>query len=458
MDLIKNDIVEGRVVNQGNSGEGVIRFENFPMFVEYALPGEVVRTKVLKVNKTHAFGKINEILEESKDRVNPPCPYYYKCGGCQLMHQKYQGQLDFKTQRVKDCFERIGGLKDVNVLNTIGMKEPYFYRNKVQMPVSEKDGQVHLGFYAGRSHNVVDIDRCIIQHEDANVLIGHLKDYISELSIEIYDENSDIKENQLRHFLIRKAFYTGELMVVPVFTSVNDEIIRKTSEFFEKISDVKITSLIINLNDRVTNTILGSRNILVFGDDFITDMIFDKKFKISPHSFFQVNPEQTRIMYSLVREFGDFKKTDLVFDLYCGAGTISLTVADLVDKVIGVEIVPQAIEDANFNKNLNNIKNAEFYTGKSEDVAKELSDRGLKATTVILDPPRKGADESLLTTITEEIIPNKIIYVSCDPATLARDCRYLTDNGYSITKVQPVDNFPQTAHVETVVLLSRVEE
>lgn len=456
MNLIKNDIVEGRIVNQGNSGEGVLKTEGFPMFVEYGLKDELVRTKVLKVNKTHAFGKIIEILEPSKDRVTPLCPYYFKCGGCQLMHQNYESQLKFKTQRVKDCFSRIAKIENALILDTIGMDNPYFYRNKIQLPVSKKDGEVNIGFYAKRTHKVIDIEKCLIQHEDANKLIETLRKYIEELNLDIYDELEDMRENQLRHFLIRKGFTTDELMLVPIFTSVDENIIEGTKKLFENIkNETKITTLIINVNSAKSNTILGDRNIVLYGNGFIVDNIFDKKFKVSPHSFFQVNPKQTEIMYGLVKEFGGFKGDELVFDLYCGAGTISLTIADSVKEVIGVEIVPQAIEDANYNKELNNIKNAKFIEGKSEIVAKQLVDEGLKPSAVILDPPRKGADISLLETITQDIKPEKIIYVSCDPATLARDVSFLTNNGYTLNKVQPVDNFPQTSHVEIVCLMSR---
>lgn len=455
MDIIKNDIIEGKIENQGNSGEGVLRIDNFPVFVEYALPDEVIRAKVLKVNKTHAFGKITEIIEESPCRVEAICPYFYRCGGCTLMHENYEAQLKFKTQRVKDCFIRIGNFKEEEILikDCIGMENPYEYRNKVQLPLSRNESNINIGFYSKRSHNVIDIDKCLIQNEESNYILNLIRNWVKEENIKVYNEEK-VEKLAIRHLLIRKAFFTDEIMVVPVFTSVNEKIKESLRKLFIT-SKVKITSLQVNINNKKTNTILGDENILLMGKDFIVDTIGDKKYKISAHSFFQVNPIQTKVMYDKVLEFGDFKKDETVYDLYCGAGTIGIYVSNYVKEVIGVEIVPQAIVDANENKKLNNIDNITFIEGKSEIIIKDLLEKKTHPNTIILDPPRKGCDIELLKSICT-VMPNKIVYVSCDPATLARDARYLKDNGYQLKIVQPVDNFPQTSHIETIVLMSKV--
>lgn len=454
MKLLKNDILEGRVENLGNSGEAVLRFERFPVFADYGLPGEKVRVKILRVNDTHGFGKIMNIEEDSPERQTPPCPYYYTCGGCQLQHMKYEAQLDFKRQRVIDCFERIGGFTGINVEKTIGPEKPFFYRNKVQLPLGKKDGKVIMGFYKPRTHTITDIDECIIQKNIFNKIMGDIRLWAEEENIRIYSEEKGPGEKELRHILLRTSSDESEVMVVPVFTTKAEKEVQSLKKrLIPKYPEIK--SIVMNLNHRKTNTVLGDLNIRIFGEDTITDRIGKYEFRISPHSFFQINPPMTEEIYKKAVKFSDPKPEDIIFDLYCGAGTISLYISEYVKKVYGIEIVQQAIEDAMKNAERNNVSNTEFILGKSEEKIDDLIKRGIRPDTVILDPPRKGCEESLLKKIAE-IKPDKITYVSCNPATQARDCVILKDEGYTISRIQPIDNFPQSSHIETIVVMSKL--
>lgn len=449
----KNDIIETRVTGQGNSGEAVLRVEDFPLFMPGGLPGEQVRARVVRVNPSHGFARLEEILEPSPERVEPPCPYYGRCGGCSLQHQSYEGQLRFKAERVKDCFVRIGGFLNPEVLPAIGMETPWRYRNKVQMPVGEQDGEIRVGFYRERSHEIIDIKECLIQNQASDVVAETVRIWLNTWAIPVAQGDREIIPGSVRHLLIREGRTTGQIMVVLVATSTD---IPHLEELTQSLKEAVpgFTGLILNINDQVTNRVLGAENHTVWGKDHIIDTIGDVRYRISPHSFFQVNPEQTKVMYDKVLELAQFKGAERVLDLYCGAGSIALYIAKEAGQVTGVEIVPEAIEDANFNKAMNGIENVRFILGKAEDEIGRLMKENEEVDMVIVDPPRKGCDESLLKAIGESKIP-RMIYVSCDPATLARDAAILKTYGFEPDVIQPVDNFPQTHHVETVVLITR---
>ncbi len=447
----KNQEIEVNILSLGYEGEGVAKVDGFPIFIAGALKGEKVRIKIVKKNKNFAYGKLLEILEVSPERKEPTCGIYKKCGGCQLQHMSYEAQLIFKQQRVKDCLERIGKLKDVTVHNTLGMEEPYRYRNKVQLPVGGEKGNVHIGFYAQRSHDIIDMDQCFIQDEIGDEVVKLTKEWMNRYKIEPYDEKGN--KGIVRHVMVRKGFKTGEVMVIIVTTS--EELPNKL-EFIDSIKNgVKgIRSIVQNINPQKTNVILGEKNIVLWGQDHISDYIDAFKFNISPLSFFQVNPIQTEVLYNKALEYADLKGDEVVFDAYCGTGTISLFLSQKAKKVYGVEIVPEAIENAKANAKENNITNAEFIVGESEKVIPELIEKGIKADVVVVDPPRKGCAKELLEAIAN-MQPQKIVYVSCDPGTLARDLNILNQLGYATLKVQPVDMFPQTGHVECVVGIRR---
>ncbi|MFL0246270.1 23S rRNA (uracil(1939)-C(5))-methyltransferase RlmD [Candidatus Clostridium stratigraminis] len=445
----KEYIIE--ITSLGFEGEGVGKINDFTVFVQGALKGETVKVKIVKVARSYAHGKLMEIIKPSEFRVEPKCGIYKKCGGCQLQHMTYEAQLDFKTQRVKDVMERIGKLHNVVVHDALGMKVPFRYRNKVQLPVGYADGKVQIGFYAPRSHNIIDMYSCLIQDESADLVVRLTREWITKLNIKPYDETTD--SGLIRHIMVRKGFKTGEIMVVLV---TKEEKLPYSKEFIDiMVNNIDgLKSVIQNINSNKTNIILGDKNITLWGQDKISDYIGEFKFNISPLSFFQVNPVQTEVLYKKALEYANLTGNETVFDAYCGTGTISLFLSQKAKKVYGVEIVPQAIEDAKKNAVENYITNAEFFTGEAEKVIPELIDQGISADVVVVDPPRKGCEKSLLEAISK-MQPKRIVYVSCDPATLARDLAILNELGYETVEVQPVDMFPGTFHVENCVLLSR---
>jgi 23S rRNA (uracil1939-C5)-methyltransferase len=439
------------ITGMGYEGEGVGKIDNFTVFVQGALSGEKVKIKIVKVAKNYAYGKLLEIVEASKHRIEPGCGIYKSCGGCQLQHMSYEGQLEFKTQRVKDVMERIAKLEHVIVHDALGMKEPYRYRNKVQLPIGKVNGEVRIGFYAPRSHHITEMDTCNIQHEIADKVVKLTKEWIIKHDIEPYNELTD--KGNVRHIMIRRGFKTGEVMVVIV---TKEEKLPYSKEFVEVMRNniEGLKSVIQNINSKKTNVILGNKNKTLWGEGIITDYIDEFKFNISPMSFFQVNPVQTEILYNKTLEYADLSGNEVVFDAYCGTGTISLFLSQKAKKVYGVEIVPEAIEDAKKNALQNNVANVEFLVGESEKVIPQLIHKGIKADVVVVDPPRKGCERSLLEAISN-MQPQRIVYVSCDPATLARDLGILKELGYKTVEIQPVDMFPQTAHVECVVLIEK---
>lgn len=451
LDIQKNKDYIIDITGMGYEGEGVGKLNNFTIFIQGALKGETVKAKIVKVSKNYAHGKLLEVIKKSEHRTEPKCPIYKRCGGCQLQHMSYEEQLSFKTQRVKDVVERIGKLSGVTIHETLGMKEPYRYRNKVQLPVRLVDGEVRIGFYAPRSHDIVPMDTCHIQDETADKVIKLTKEWITKYGIEPYNEEKD--SGNIRHIMIRRGFKTSEVMAVIV---TKEEKVPYIDEFIRLIVNniPEIKSIIQNINPKKTNVILGLNNKTLWGEPGISDYIGRFKFNISPLSFFQVNPAQTEVLYNKALEYANLTGSETVFDAYCGTGTISLFLSQKAKKVYGVEVVQEAIEDARKNALENNVDNTEFLVGESEKIIPELIKQGIKADVVVVDPPRKGCEKSLLEAIAN-MSPKRIVYVSCDPATLARDLGILDELGYKTLEIQPVDNFPQTAHVECVVGLRR---
>ncbi|MBZ4663425.1 MAG: rRNA (uracil-5-)-methyltransferase RumA [Caloramator sp.] len=439
------------ITGMGFQGEGVGRVEDYTLFIEGAIEGEEVKVKAVKTQKNFGFGKLLEVIKPSEYRTTPICPVYKRCGGCQIQHLTYEGQLNFKKNRVKDCIERIGKLEGVTIHNTLGMKNPYRYRNKVQLPVGEKDGEVVIGFFAPRTHVIIDIETCYIQDEVADKVIRITKDWIKEYKVEPYNEQT--KDGLIRHIMVRQGFKTGDVMVVLVSRKKQVPYLDEFVEMIRKnIENIK--SIVLNINPKDTNVILGEECITLYGQDYITDYIGEFRFNISPLSFFQVNPVQTEVLYNKALEYANLTGEEVVFDAYCGTGTISLFLAKKAKKVYGVEIVPQAIENAWENAKQNNVGNVEFIVGESENVIPKLIEEGIKADVIVVDPPRKGCEKTLLEAIAKSN-PKRIVYVSCDPATLARDLAILNDFEYKTKEVQPVDMFPQTAHVECVALIEK---
>lgn len=447
----KNEDYIMTIDNMGYEGEGVGKIDNFTVFVAGAIIGEVVKVKIVKVSKKFAFGKLLEIIEESVSRIEPVCSIYKNCGGCNLQHIDYKAQLDFKTNRVVQVINRIGKLEEVIVHSTIGMERPYNYRNKVQLPVNNINSVVNIGFYAQRSHDIINMENCHIQDKVADVIVKLTRQWIKEFNIECYNEENH--QGNLRHIMIRKGIETGEVMVVLV---TNGKTLPYKEEFIAVITKkIKgIVSVIQNINSEKTNVILGAQCVTLWGKDTITDYIGEFKFEVSPLSFFQVNSIQTKVLYSKALEYANLSGGEVVLDAYCGTGTISLFLSQMAKKVYGVEIIPEAIENAKINAKENNVSNTEFIVGEAEKIIPELLHKGVIADVVVVDPPRKGCDKTLLEAISN-MKPKTIVYVSCDPGTLARDLGILDELGYKTLEIQPVDMFPQTAHVECVARIEK---
>lgn len=449
----KNKDYEIYIDSFGNMGEGIGKINNFTVFVKGAVKGERAKIKIVKVNKNFAFGKLLEVIEKSDKRCEPICSIYNNCGGCQLQHISYSEQLEFKEHKVIDCLERIGKLDTNSIIvhDTIGMENPHYYRNKVQLPVGEVYGKVKIGFYRERSHEIIEVDKCFIQDEAANEIMLIIKKWIEKFNITGYNEA--LGTGILRHIMIRKAFKTGDVMLVLVTNGAN--LPHKEKLIHSITTEVKgIMGIIQNINNKKTNVVLGQKEITLWGQNTIQDYIGEFKFNISPKSFFQVNPVQTEKLYSTALKYAGLTGKEVVFDAYCGTGTISLFLSQNAKKVYGVEIIPEAIENAKINAKQNGVENAEFIVGKSEEEIPKLIANGIKPEVVVVDPPRKGCEKSLLYAIAEAS-PRTIVYVSCDPATLGRDLGILSESGYEVVEVQPVDMFPETGHVETVVNLCR---
>lgn len=454
--LSKNQELVVEIEDLGSEGEGIGKVDGYPLFIKDAIVGDVVRVLVMKTKKNYGYARIVEIITPSLYRVTPVCDIARKCGGCQLQHCSYEQQLIYKQNKIINCLKRIGGFEEIPMEPIMGMEKPYYYRNKAQFPVGKsKTGEIITGFYASRSHNIMDTTNCAIQARENKEILELVKEYMKECHIEPYNEETH--KGLVRHILTRVGFVTGEIMVCLI---INGKSLPKGDCLVEKLRNIKgMTSITININIDKTNRILGDKVETLWGQDYITDYIGDVKYQISPLSFYQVNPVQTRKLYETALEYADLKEGQIVWDLYCGIGTISLFLAKKAAKVYGVEIVPQAIEDARCNARINQITNAEFFVGAAEEVLPEQykkSNGTMAADVIVVDPPRKGCEESLLETIVS-MAPKRVVYVSCDPATLARDLKYLYEHGYELKRVRGCDMFPMSFHVETVALLSCIK-
>lgn len=453
--LSKNNEYVVDIVDIGQGGVGIGKYEGFTVFVEGGLIQDKVKVRISKSKKNYAVGDIVEILEKSPFRVDRICSDDLKdCGGCQIQELDYNKQLELKTNEVKQVISRIGKLENVEIHETIGMQSPCRYRNKAQFPIQNINGSTAIGFYKKKSHDVIPTDMCVIQHDINDKIIKIIKTYIQAYNVSIYNEMTHT--GVLRHLVTKVGFTTNEVMVVLVANGTKlPHLNELASVLQENIPGFK--TLVLNINKDKTNVILGKENKVIYGNGKINDYIGDLVFEISPLSFFQVNPVQTEVLYNKALEYAELKENDTVFDIYCGIGSISLFLAQKATKVYGIEIVEDAIKDAKINAKLNNLNNVEFYVGKAEEVVPKMYSEGKTANVVVVDPPRKGCDEKVLDTIVS-MKPDRVVYVSCNPSTLARDLAYLDERGYKCVEIQPVDMFPHTMHVECCALMSRVEK
>ena len=451
MEFRKNDLVTLEIEDCGIDGEGIGKADGFTVFVKDAVIGDTVTAKIIKAKKNYGYGRLMEVLKPSPYRVEPKCEFARQCGGCQLQALSYDQQLVFKTNKVKGHLERIGGFTDIPMEPIIGMDELFHYRNKAQFPVGRnKEGKIVTGFYAGRTHNIIENRDCALGVAENKEVLDRVIAHMEKYGIEPYNEATG--KGLVRHVLIRYGYFTKEVMVCLI---LNGNKIPKEEQLVKSLCEIPgMTSITINVNKKHSNVILGEEIRLLWGQEYITDRIGDISYQISPLSFYQVNPMQTQKLYAKALEYADLHGEETVWDLYCGIGTISLFLAQKAKFVRGVEIVPAAIENAKENAKLNGLENTEFFVGKAEEVLpREYKKNGVYADVIVVDPPRKGCDETLLETMVE-MNPDRIVYVSCDSATLARDLKYLCERGYELRKVCPVDQFGMTVHVETVVLLS----
>jgi 23S rRNA (uracil1939-C5)-methyltransferase len=456
----KNDELILKIEDMGVDGAGIGKADGMTFFVKDAVIGDVVRAKVMKLKKTYGYARLMELLEASPDRVEPKCPYYRQCGGCQIQALSYEKQLEFKERKVRNNLERIGGFSEIPMEPIVGMEEPYHYRNKAQFPVgTDKDGHIVTGFYAGRTHTIIPNRDCALGLPVNREILDLVIDFMEKYHVSAYDEKTG--KGLVRHVLIRCGFTSQEKMVCLIINGKSLPHSEKLVEALRKIDGM--TSISINCNTERTNVILGRKTVVLWGQEYITDQIGEISYEISPVSFYQVNPVQTEKLYGLALEYADLHGEENVWDLYCGIGTISLFLAQKAKQVYGVEIIPQAIENAKRNAVKNGIENAEFFVGKSEEVLPEFYEkeaaagRKAHADVIVVDPPRKGCDEKLLETIVK-MAPDRVVYVSCDSATLARDLKILCENGYELKRARAVDQFCHTVHTESVCLMERKDK
>ena len=448
----KNDIIRLTITSATAEGSGVGKTEdNMAVFVPMSAVGDELSVRIVKVKKTYAFGKIEEIISPSDSRIPPDCPYFSKCGGCVWRHISYENELEVKAQKVRDAVERIGGIQTV-FQPIMGSEKNNRYRNKAQLPLGRaKDGSLLMGFYAFHSHRIIDCDDCALQPEVFRTVMEVTRSFIQKTGADIYDEATG--KGRLRHLYIRLGEVTDELMVCYV---VNGNGLKQEDLLIKMLREAlpNLKTVVFNSNREKTNVILGRKNRVAYGNGVISDMLCGLRFKISPFSFWQVNRSQAERLYEKAREYADLKGDEVLLDLYCGTGTIGLSMARDCGKLIGVEIIEDAVRDAEENAAINGVENARFICADASEAAEQLRNEGVRPDVVILDPPRKGCGEALVKTI-RGMAPHRVVYVSCDPATLARDLKYFDENGYQTEEVTPCDMFPRTAHVETVVLLSR---
>ncbi len=445
----KNDEIILEITDVTAEGSGVGRYEGMAVFVPLTAVGDMAKVLILKVKKSYAYGKLLELLEASADRIENDCPVFARCGGCVSRHISYEKECELKENHVKNCINRIGKI-DLAPQKIIPALKSEGYRNKAQYPVSQSG---KFGFFATHSHRVIECNNCSLQPIEFSVICEIVERWIAKHNISLYNEETH--SGVLRHLYLRKGEKTNEIMVVFV---VNGEKLNHCEEIVAELLKAfpdEIRSIQLNVNREDTNVILGEKCVVLFGEDHITDIICDVRVRISPLSFYQVNRDMAEILYKKAAEYGRVEGKKII-DLYCGTGTIGLSMANLAKKVIGVEIVKEAVEDAKINALANGFKNTEFICGDAADAAKELVRRGENADVVLLDPPRKGCEKQLLQTVANDFYPERIVYISCDPATLARDSAELQGLGYILKEYTPVDLFPRTAHVETVALFEKI--
>lgn len=449
--LKKNDVLTGQVVDLTHEGYGVVKIDRYPIFIPNTLIDEKIEYKVIKVKKNFAIGKLIKVITESDARVEPPCIYYYKCGGCQLQHMSYQAQLNMKKEQVVNLFHRKAKFTNTVIKDTVGMEDPWRYRNKSQIPVGlSKDQQPIMGFYRQRSHDIIDMESCLIQDQQHQQVMNDLKQLISELNISVYNEKT--KKGLLRHLVVRTGHYTNQLMIILVTNgkafkqaeSLVDALVRKYPN---------VTSIKQNINDAHSNVIMGPQSITLYGEEEIEDQLSEVTFNISDQSFYQINSHQTEKLYQQALDYAQLTGDEIVLDTYCGIGTIAIYMAENARHVYGVEVVPSAINDANQNATKNQLENTTFVCGKAEEVILKWKAEGIRPDVVMVDPPRKGCDETFLETILE-LNPKRIVYISCNPSTQQRDAHIL-NHQYDLKEITPVDMFPQTTHIETVALFER---
>lgn len=451
MPLNKNDDIELRIDSLGSEGQGVGRYEGMAVFVPFALPNELVKAHIIKVAKNYAVGKLIKVIEPSKVRREPRCSSFTRCGGCNLMHMDYAAQLEYKRGLVENAFARIAKIEGVHVENTIGMDEPYHYRNKAAFPFAMVDGRMCFGFFAPRSHRLIPIDGCFIEQEPLYNVASAVHCWAEENDIQPYDEETG--SGTIRH-VVSRITTSGDIMAVIVTKGRPKKLNKLVDMLKERCEGIK--SIILNRNDEDTNVIFGRSYETLWGEDTLTENLCGFEFSVSAASFLQVNPVQTECLYAQVKAFLPEKDGFEAIDVYCGTGTISMILSKRAKHVTGIENIKPAVEDAARNAERNGAGNADFICADAAEALPELIEKGTRPDVIVIDPPRKGCDKAVLNAITGSAV-QRVIYVSCDPATLARDVRILVDGGYSIQKVQPIDMFPQTAHVETVVLLSKGE-
>lgn len=456
----KNELFQVRITDMSDTGEGIGKTDGFTWFIKDAVIGDLVEAKVMKVKKSYGFARLMQVLEPSPHRVIPSCPAARSCGGCQLQAMDYGEQLRFKENKVKNNLRRIGGLDCEGLFEPIiGMEDPWRYRNKAQFPFGRsKEGKVITGFYAGRTHKIIECGDCLLGVPENAGILACIRNHMEEYGIAPYDEENHI--GLVRHVLIRKGFKTGEILICLVINGeveelkASDVLVSQLLGLFAGSASGRVTTVVCSINKERTNVILGTEIVNLYGPGTITDYIGDIAYRISPLSFYQVNPRQTERLYEVALEYAGLTGGETVWDLYCGIGTISLFLAQRAKKVCGVEVIPQAIEDARANAARNGITNVEFFVGEAEEILPEQYERNhIRADVIVVDPPRKGCDGKCLDTIVK-MAPERVVYVSCDSATLARDVKFLCGRGYEVRRVRCCDMFGGTVHVETVCLLS----
>lgn len=449
--LKKNEEYVVEIIDNGFKGEGIAKIENFTIFVDGAIKGEKIKIKILKVTSSHAFGKIIEIIEKSENRIEEDCSTYKKCGGCELRHIDYETTINMKKYSVENTLKKTLSRKDIEVNEVIKMDNPYFYRNKLQYPIGVDDNNnLVMGVYAQRSHKIIETNECRIQNKLCQNIAKDIFKFIKENNIKVYNEKT--LTGSIRHIIVRIGIKTNEVLVTLV---TNERKIEKEDLLVKYITEKykEIKTIAKNINSKNTNVILGNKTEIIFGDGYIEDYIGKFKFKISPRSFYQVNPVQTEKLYSKAVEYAGLTGEETIFDLYCGIGTIGIFASDNVKKIYGIETIKEAIDDAKENAKINGVNNSEFFVGDVEKVLPEfIKERNITADVIFIDPPRKGCDNTALETILN-IEPKKIVYVSCNPASLARDLKTLEEK-YKIEKLAICDMFPFTHHIECVVSLS----